>query len=885
MKLLPLLSCLLALATPIHAIETTVLWPGGSTPKPLHGEKAFKFQATAGALVVNFTDGANSDDYIHIDLGKVNLSPYGNGGYLEVEVDVDQPVLRLGAEVTDASNFWEYRQALEGGLNLESGSHTYRFYMDGISAKRLAAGKDNLYLFIQDLGGAARGSAVIKIKKITLVPPSANWQKEKQQIYAAQYHWPKIEKIEPLYYEHLDNIVTWNQIDSTPGARQFSLNGDWKKSYFGEKTWNYAFLADVQPAKPEFDVSSWSSVSVPEPAVAEQKGGYYWYRRTFELPDGFTKGKTYLRFDDLADDGQIYINGTLIGTQTSVSKRLDWVAQNGSRFPFMVNVPIKKAMTWRHFDRCQIPFPFDSASIPDDANRLIMPLYSGEYYWPYAYDITSVLKPGKNTVAVRLYGNPMAGWWIFRHRDDRSARNVFGLLGAVTLQNVANPFIKSFVRRPPADVSEEGLAKHRFECSLQATASQVKEVQFSCGNENQIVPVQAGKETAAEFTLPARFTQYQCVASALGKNGEVLDQQTISFHGVVVSVKKQQLYVNGDPYFVRGVNSSAGVEWDNDRTLSRKEFVRLLRHYQQVGLNTLRIEGLEPWHLEEAFKHGMMIMPVTAAASTDLSMGIFGQLVEPDLRLAWDRQKNLSILLHETPNILMWNGGNEIHHTPGYADREILEKYIEGIQEAFKMYDPYKRPVTFANLDTWAQGWFFFQGQDVIGWNIYNKPEIFAKQLPEVMEAAGGRPIIFTEYGTLKGKPDREGKKIDSWESDMRKNWELILKTPGSVGAFLFAWHGELEDERGCQFIFNLYSPFEITKDEAAITFKNRSEAPMRQVSLLIVRGKEVLRTEYAELIKPGESRTIKLPLKEGGHLEVRYESHRGLAHFYTQNL
>ena len=865
--------------------KTLALWPDGSlVPTPKQGGKAFQVQTTKEQIVLKFSDIKSSDDYVFLDFGRAKLADLGEGGYVEVEAETDNPIARITVALADPDKFWETNQYLEGNALMRAGRQTYRFYFSGLRPSRLVSGNDRLYVFIQDLGGEARGNATIKISKVVLGETVGGWLDEMKSTYARQYRWPEVEKIEPLYYEHLEKGVDWKQVSSDPSLTRLSLDGPWRKKFFGEKTWDYPFLADDQYAQPGYLDENWETVQVTEPSVPDQKGGYFWYRCVFDLPEDFPRKRVYLRLDDLADDARIYLNGKLVGTQTSTEKRLDWVAENGSRKAFMFGVPVKKAVMWQHFDRCGVPFPFDEAAVPDGKNRLVLPIYSDDFEWPLAYDVTDYLQPGKNTLAIRLYGNPMRAWWIFRHRDDRAAKNIYGILAPVTLAGVARPQIESLVRIPPETVDGDAFALHRFQCVLRSgDESAIKEILFRCDGREIRVPFEPGKAVSAEFRLPADFRNYVTEVFVIGQKGEVLDQRKLSFYGVVVEVKDRKLKVNGDPFFARGINSNSGVEFENDRTLTRKEFLRLLRQYQQLGVNALRIEGAS-WQLEEAFKHGMMVIPVTAAASTDLSIGVFGQLVEPDLRLACARQRLLGLLLNDSPNILMWNGSNEIHHTPGYADRKVMEDYLEGIRQAFRESDPYKRFVTHANLDQWRQNWFFTEGQDIVGWNTYQSAEGIAAQLPEMEKEVGDRAIVVTEWGTLKGKPDREGKE-DAWEKEMRDKWEVLSRAPGVVGMFLFPFHGELEDERGRAFVRSLLLPFTLKKLEDVVVFTNRSEAPMRKVNFQIVRGPDVSNVKWVDEIAPGASEKIPLPLQSGGVLEVRYDTHHGLNHYYSEVL
>lgn len=878
-------ACVSLLGTQVRAADEQILWPS-ETVKPVQtdGKKAFQLKTEPGGMKVSFSDGKDSDDYIHIDLGPLNLTPYADGGYVEIEAEATESILRLCPVVSDPGKFWDERQIVEGGALMKKGRQTYRFYLDVLSKDRPTASKDHLYVFLQDLGGSARGNAEVKITKVALHPMEPGWEAAKRAAYAGQYAWPEMEHIEDAYYEDFSKAVIWKQVATDPFQQRLSLNGMWTRKDFGERTWDQGFLRDSRFSQDDLkETGGWKEVQVPEPMEPDQVGGHVWYRREFTLPKDFPKGRVFLRFDDIADEAVIYLNGKRIGTQASTEKRLDWVVENGARS--LQGKPVKETVTWQHFDRCSIPFPFDAAAIPSDTNRLILPIYSGKYVWPYAYDVTSALLPGRNTLAVRTYGNPMRGWWIFRHRDeDRAAKNIFGILGNVTLAGIANPQIKRFTRVPATAVNDQGLAVHGLQCDLEPSST-ARKVEFTCGDQRKTVDVAAQETRAvAEFPVEARFADHRVTATVAESAGEVLDQQSFSFNGAVADIKDGQLRLNGEPFLVRGINSNPGVEWANDRSLTRREFQRLLRQYQQLGLNAIRIEGVEMWQMEEAFHHGMMVVPVTAAGSCNWSISALGNLLNPDFQFACDRQKVLAVLLNEAPNLLLWNGGNEIHHTPGYVDKPLIQEYLRKIERAFQETDPSRRMVTYANLDTWAKNWFFFDGQEVLGWNIYERPPVFEQQWKEISAQAGGRPIIFTEWGTLNGVKDRVGH-LDEWEDAIRKKWSLISSEPQSAGGFFFPFHGEMEDQRGLEFMRALLLPFVIQREERSLVVTNRDRAAMRDVNLLVVNGTDVSRGGGVAEIKPGE--TVKIPLAADakGTIELRYDTHRGLKHFYTQQL
>ncbi|MBO7181326.1 MAG: hypothetical protein J6V91_00880, partial [Kiritimatiellae bacterium] len=156
----------------------------------------------------------------------------------------------------------------------------------------------------------------------------------------------------------------------TDAAATYSLNGVWN--------FHFAMTPDARATtfwEPTFDVSGWDKIEVPlswqfagygtpiysneeypfkvnPPSVTseppknwtafKERNSVGSYRRSFTLPENFSKGKVYLRFDGVESAYFVWINGTMIG-------------------------------------------------------------YSEDSFTAGEFDITSALKAGENTIAVQVY--------------------------------------------------------------------------------------------------------------------------------------------------------------------------------------------------------------------------------------------------------------------------------------------------------------------------------------------------------------------------------------------------------------------------------------------------------------------------------------------------
>lgn len=859
-------TCLLTLAASLAlAADPHALWPAATVPPQLHGKEAFTTTADGSALRVAFVDRDKQDDYAHLDLGTVDAPAWRDGGALEVDLELDRPVLRLTASLADPAAFWPTRTMLEGEMRLDAGRQTVRIWLDRQPVRPPGARPDHLYLMLHDLGGEARGEAVVRLHGVRLLPGTGDWRAEKRAAYARQYRHPAFPRDEAVYRERLERAGSWAVAASAPGLRRATATA-WRRHDAGERSWDAAFLADTAFAAPGFDDAAWKPVDVPEALSDDQRGGHRLYRAVFDLPEG-PRGRTWLRLDDICDWAEVWLNGVPVGTQTSVNKRLDWVVPEGSRFPFMAGKSAKQAMTWRHFDRCGIPWPFDSAAIPDDAQRLVLPLGWGAIDWPLAYEVGDVARPGRNVLAVRLYGNPMRGWWIYRHREDRAARNIHGILGEAMLAWGRPGGLATVLRDPPHEVGSDGTALHRFTATLQDGAPAGARLRVAV--DGILAEVPAGQ--TAELRLPAGFARRTARISLIGPDAREIDARELPFHTAVVAWGADGLRVNGDRFVVRGSNASMGVEWQNDRRTTAAEYQRHLDLLRDLGFNCIRVEGAAPWHLRQAFERGMMVLPVEPAASTDYGIQALGRFDDPDLQLATDRHRLLAIQLGEEANVLAWNIGNEIHHTPGYDDRQPLERYLDAARDAARGSDPYRRPTLFANLDTWRQDWFFLGAQDIVGWNMYDSLDGFRACLDEIGRAAGGRTLLFTEIGLYAGEKDRKGRE-DVFEADFAERWRIATTDPRSSGAFNFPHHGELDDQRGRDFLRRLVLPVSLVHTASGLELRSTEPSPMRRV---LIGGKPV-----ADLA-PGAA--LALPaLPAGATLAIAYETHHGLVHRYV---
>jgi len=854
--------------------------------------KSFSSSVNASSIRVELNDKDKKDKYVFVDFGHVDLAKSWPGGYLALEMEADRPAMRISACLANPASFWTSKVDIEGECVVKEGLFHYRFYLDALLESRASNPNDHLYILLHDSGKGEQGKATATISKLSLLPQTESWEPEKEASYDRQYDHKELKSLGNLYRANYERLVSWEAAKENPSSKTISLDGAWQKTYAGDLTWDYKALADSSWSTPDFKPQGWETVKVPEEPVEGQKGGHYLYRKTFS----FSKrpgAKTLLRFEDISNYAEIYVNGRKASCQSSVRRRHDWVVEGGSRAGGNAGKNVKEMLAWRNFERCGIPCPFEKSSMPDGELSLLLPIYTGEAPWPMASDIGDLLVDGENVIALRVYGCPVKGFWIFKERDDRPAKGIIGILGDASLLVDETPALLSFDSAIEGQVDAEGCVSRAFKCVLNPDFEKsVASVVLSLDGEPPVRMAPGAARTWTAILLSkADFATHSAKASALDANGKTVDEKALDFPGTVWELRDKRLFVNGDPYFVRGINASMGIEWDNNRKVTRREWLRQLRLYQQFGVNTLRIEGTSPKHFQDALEAGMTVMAGYVPGSCDTTMMALGNLSKPDCEFVTDPHKEMAIMFSQFPNVLFWNTGNENHHTPGWNDRAIQDKFLETAQASIHRFDPLKRPTVHANLDCFDTSWFFTKGQDsIIGMNSYSSNEQFAAEL-KTFERIWSRPVVYTEWGywdnEARAIKDRSSD-VAAWERKMEGKMKTMRESKACVGGFLYAYHGELKDERGLEFLQRLFSPFALSKDANSVTLENTDVCPFRALSLTLVSEADAPAAEYVETLKPGEKASLKLPDKtkgEGLRLEIRYKTHRGLNHFATRSL
>jgi len=458
--------------------------------------------------------------------------------------------------------------------------------------------------------------------------------------------------------------------------------------------WRFT-LGDPKGAEqPGFDDRGWRRLDLPhdwsiegtptQDAPAGGRGGYFptgigWYRKAFRVPAGTASHETWLEFDGVYMNSDVWINGVHLGKR---------------------------------------PYGYIS----------------------FAYDITKHLVAGVNVVAVRVDNSlqPNSRWYsgsgIYRHTwlEIVDPLHVGHWGTYVTTPHAdsagADVVIRTRVENagaaPRAAVLRaaildgDGKEVVRAETTLTITAGQGADVE-------QRLHVAAPRLWSLE--TPSLYA----VRSTVLANGRAVDAIDTPFGIRTIAYDKDQGFLlNGVRVKMRGVNlhHDAGAL---GAAVPERVWERRLQLLKAMGANAIRTSHNPPApeFLDLCDRLGFLVM---AEAFDEWTFGkvpegyhkYFAEWSERDVTDFVHRDRN-------HPSIVLWSAGNEIGEQSSPDGAQVLRRLVD----FFHREDP-TRPVTTGNDNIVADGHpatpAFLNGEDIVGYNYvdrwHERRELFAEQ-------------------------------------------------------------------------------------------------------------------------------------------------------------
>jgi hypothetical protein len=417
--------------------------------------------------------------------------------------------------------------------------------------------------------------------------------------------------------------------------------------------------------------------------------------------------------------------------------------------------------------------------------------------------------------------------------------------------------------------------------------------------ERFLTPLKVTADGLADQVLKVKvFAGDRLVGENEGSGGtvEVLAEPWFGYYDVVVEAADYEYHkrlvatvcetdgmdilVNGEPFIVKGVNVHAfdGGSRENTRIM--------MRILTELGFNTFRGDYPPLWQIEMGYEMnaGWLVLAPYSVTSTE---EIFKRCDGPPLVTTREVTRRFVERYRDSAGTLFWNSCNEITgETPDF----LISQY-----GAIKTFDPYDRPVLYANLF----GQDFHQGQDFMGVNYYFGRNQRAKdRQPMVLRSIDiarkhSLPVVYTEYNAWWGCVHSTGAEA------VRDLFEFGLEHGMSGGYFYQKYDDSTRHPGVFDSSYNTYkilndalreafadadvSLIETADGTARIRVSNKRRFTLREVVLeLTVSGSPIDPIELADIAPLGSS-TVDIPVPRNVRTQgcaidgtLRFVTHHG---------
>ncbi|MBQ0057148.1 MAG: DUF4981 domain-containing protein [Bacteroidales bacterium] len=533
-------------------------------------------------------------------------------------------------------------------------------------------------------------------------------------------------------YDYIENTSVFEENQEEPHAyyvadRQISLNGTWR-----------FFFANTPEEIPhdfyrtDFRDGKWSSISVPSnwemegfgdplfrnvptpfkanpPFVPREYNPTGAYRRTFNIPSQWRGQQIFLRLEKVQSASFVWINGQQVG-------------------------------------------------------------YNEGGQEPAEYDVTSFVKPGKNTLAVCVvkYSD---GYYL----EGQDYWRLAGIFDDVTLY--ATPRTRLFDWFVTTDLDddyrdadlslnvdvksyEESSANYSVRATLtDAQGAKVREMQTEPfqikGRDKRSFQMASHIEKPAKWTCETPVL-YTLKLELLDESGNVMQQITSRMGFKETEIRHQTFYLNGQPIKVNAINTHMQHPVKG-HVVDEETIRRDMEILKQHNFNAVRTSHYPPVnkYLELADEYGLYIID---EAGDEAHATEFVSSDPKFLPMYLERVRQLVMRDRNHPCVLFWSAGNESGEGPN-----ITEVVKEG-----KKYDPTRYFMYGGNA-------YAHPGEEIIG-PRYPTPFELERNTAMVPESVDPRPSFMDEYLSVAGNAG----------GGMDEYWDVIRRHPRLMGGAIW---------------------------------------------------------------------------------------------------
>lgn len=524
--------------------------------------------------------------------------------------------------------------------------------------------------------------------------------------------------------------------DKSGSAFYKSLNGTWRFRYLmnpsltpedfpadsiNESRWTNITVPGNWQLQGNFDPPVFTNIKHPfradPPHVPQDYNPTGLYRKTFTVPGEWNGRQVFLHFAGVQSNATVYLNGKKVG-------------------------------------------------------------YNEDGMTPAEYNITKMLRPGDNLIAVQVL-NWSDGSWL----EDQDFWRLSGIYRDVYIYSTPSQHIRDYFATTDLDAQykdAEFSLKVTVKNYAAATAKNLS-VKVTLVNASSLPVLEkvvkagnvgAGKEAIVKINEPVRDplkwtaetpNLYTLTLELISASGEVLEVISSKTGFREVEIRNGQLLFNGQAIDIKGTNRH---EFDpvRGRTLTRESMIRDIILMKRLNINAVRTchypNDTEWYSLCD--EYGLYVMDEANIESHELWADRGYYIAEkPEWKAAWiDRGVSMVMRDRNHPCIFSWSMGNET----GWGAN------FDAMYKAMKTLDP-TRPVHYeSKTPAYA--------------NVLSRYDIISTMYPtlddivSLMNQDPTRPVIICEYAHTMGNS----------LGNFKKYWDLFYKYPRLQGGFNWDW-------------------------------------------------------------------------------------------------
>ncbi len=253
---------------------------------------------------------------------------------------------------------------------------------------------------------------------------------------------------------------------------------------------------------------------------------------------------------------------------------------------------------------------------------------------------------------------------------------------------------------------------------------------------------------------------YQLRMSLMDKKGKSIEKLTTHFGFRTSEIKDGKLLINGQCVLIKGVNRHEHDPYTG-HVISRESIERDIALMKQLNINTMRTCHYPdaPYWYELCDKYGLYVWDEANCESHAQGYGEKSLAKDPQYKeMVWQRNRNMLERDKNHPSVIMWSMGNECGNGVNF---EYTYDWMKNRDKT--------RPVTYERA-------IYDRNTDVIGL-MYASPKYLQKFVDEGLDKEG-RPFIMVEYCHAMGNS----------MGGMQDYWDVIEANEQLQGGCIWDW-------------------------------------------------------------------------------------------------